>query len=178
MTGASGSDDRERVVASELQTALDRAESLPEPERTQIQLALKQFAQTPQDDDRLFELADAQGGQGAWIIIDFVVALVLRHDEEPVYAKPCSIAEPEPVESALQALQRQAEPELLNELLAGGAVAASFTAGAAVAKAKIEATTQRRKIDRDNETERLRIASEERIAWFQARGQNNEVDGQ
>lgn len=73
-----------------------------------------------------------------------------------------------PIESADEALKRQVEPELLNEILAGGAVAASFTAAASVAKAKIEATTQRQKNDLDAETERLKIASNERIAGFQA----------
>ncbi|MGP3769781.1 hypothetical protein ACTWJ8_03020 [Streptomyces sp. SDT5-1] len=73
-----------------------------------------------------------------------------------------------PVESAEDALKRQAEPELMNEILAGGAVAASFTAAAGIAKAKIEATTQRRKNELDAETERLRIESEERIARLQA----------
>ncbi|MFJ9180659.1 hypothetical protein [Streptomyces sp. NPDC102360] len=72
------------------------------------------------------------------------------------------------IESADAALKRAAEPEIVNEILAGGAVAASFTAAASVAKAKLEATTQRRKNDLDAETERLRIASEERIAGFQA----------
>lgn len=72
------------------------------------------------------------------------------------------------IESADQALSRQARAEIVNEILAGGAVAASVTAAASVAKAKIEATTQRRKIDLDAETQRLKIASDERIAGFQA----------
>ncbi|MFE4720096.1 hypothetical protein ACFRLW_27470 [Streptomyces sp. NPDC056728] len=71
------------------------------------------------------------------------------------------------IESANEALKRAAEPEIVNEILAGGAVAASFTAGASVAKAKLEATTQRRKNELDAETERLRIASDERIAGMQ-----------
>ncbi|MGP3775459.1 hypothetical protein ACTWJ8_32030 [Streptomyces sp. SDT5-1] len=71
------------------------------------------------------------------------------------------------VEHAGEALQRQAVPELLNEILAGGAVAASFTAAAGIAKAKLEATTQRQKNTLDAETERLRIESNERIASFQ-----------
>lgn len=76
-----------------------------------------------------------------------------------------------PVESADQALVRGAEAEIVNEILAGGAVAASFTAAASVAKAKIEATTERRKNDLDAETERLRITSQERIAHLQPRFQ-------
>jgi hypothetical protein len=84
---------------------------------------------------------------------------------------------PRPIESADEALKRAAEPEIVNEILAGGAVAASFTAAAGVAKAKIEATTQRRKNDLDAETERLRIAAEERIAGFQAvSGQASEIE--
>ncbi|MGD6747208.1 hypothetical protein ACOKM3_35875 [Streptomyces sp. BH106] len=83
---------------------------------------------------------------------------------------------PRPIESADEALKRAAEPEIVNEILAGGAVAASFTAAATVAKAKIEATTQRRKNDLDAETERLRIAAEERIAGFQSvSGQASEI---
>ncbi|MFJ8827678.1 hypothetical protein ACIREE_38805 [Streptomyces sp. NPDC102467] len=81
------------------------------------------------------------------------------------------------VESANEALKRSAEPEIVNEILAGGAVAASFTAAASVAKAKIEATTQRRKNDLDAETERLRIASEERVAGIQAMRAQAEVEG-
>ncbi|WP_371790207.1 hypothetical protein OG285_04275 [Streptomyces sp. NBC_01471] len=71
-------------------------------------------------------------------------------------------------ESANEALERQAKPELINELLAGGTVAASFTAAASVAKAKIEATTQRRKDELGAGNERLRIESQERTATRQA----------
>ncbi len=74
------------------------------------------------------------------------------------------------VESADDALRRQSQAEIVNEILAGGgAVAASFTAAAAVLKAKLEATTQREKNRMDMEIERLRIASHERIAGLQAR---------
>nr|BFD88335.1 hypothetical protein StreXyl84_77360 [Streptomyces sp. Xyl84] len=72
------------------------------------------------------------------------------------------------IESAGDALKRQSQGEIINEILAGGAVAASFTAGAAVVKARLEATTQREKNKLDAETERLRIASNERIAGLQA----------
>ncbi|MGP3775460.1 hypothetical protein ACTWJ8_32035 [Streptomyces sp. SDT5-1] len=72
------------------------------------------------------------------------------------------------IESADEALKRGAEPEIVNEVLAGGAVAASFTALTGIAKAKMEATTQRRKNDQDTETERLRIESNERIEDLRA----------
>ncbi|WP_330334556.1 hypothetical protein OHS33_35570 [Streptomyces sp. NBC_00536] len=72
------------------------------------------------------------------------------------------------IESASEALQRQAEPELFNEILAGGAIAASVTAAATVAKAKIDANTQRRRDETDAETQRLKIESDERVAKFQA----------
>ncbi|MGW2590184.1 hypothetical protein ACWCXC_07910 [Streptomyces sp. NPDC001515] len=75
------------------------------------------------------------------------------------------------VESAAQAVARQSETELMNEVLAGGAVAASVTAAASVVRAKLEATTQRRKDTLEAETERLRIASEERVARLRARGE-------
>ncbi|MFI9187505.1 hypothetical protein ACIGXG_35455 [Streptomyces goshikiensis] len=71
-------------------------------------------------------------------------------------------------ESASEALQRQAEPELLNEILAGGAIAASVTAAATVAKAKIDANTQRLRDAADAEIQRLKIESDERVAKFQA----------
>ncbi|WP_260868134.1 hypothetical protein [Streptomyces sp. SLBN-134] len=81
------------------------------------------------------------------------------------------------VERAEEALERQSKAEIVNEILAGGAIAASVTAAASVAKAKIEATTQRRKNDLDAETERLRIASEERIAGIQAMRAQVETEG-
>jgi uncharacterized protein (DUF697 family) len=55
---------------------------------------------------------------------------------------------------------------VFSEIFAGGAVAASVTAAATVAKAKIEATTQRRRDAMDTETQRLKIASDERVAKF------------
>ncbi|WP_152648500.1 hypothetical protein [Streptacidiphilus anmyonensis] len=67
---------------------------------------------------------------------------------------------PSAIEKPKDALARSAEPGLINELLAGGAVAASFTAASTVAKAKIEATTQRRKNELDAEIERTRIEAE------------------
>ncbi|WP_372350921.1 hypothetical protein [Streptomyces sp. KL116D] len=82
-----------------------------------------------------------------------------------------------PVESADETLKRGAEPEIANEILAGGAVAASFTAAASIAKAKIEATTQRRKNHLDAETERMRIAADERIAGLQAMRAQAEPEG-
>lgn len=75
----------------------------------------------------------------------------------------------------MAALRRGATPELINEILAGGAVAASFTAAATVAKARIEATTQRLKNEQDAETEQQRIASQERTAALQAREQTKQV---
>ncbi|WP_426361690.1 hypothetical protein [Streptomyces sp. E-08] len=63
---------------------------------------------------------------------------------------------------------RQAHGEVISELLAGGAGAGLFTAFASVAKAKMEATTQREKNKQDTETERLRIAPQERIDGLQA----------
>lgn len=72
------------------------------------------------------------------------------------------------VETADEALKRQAQGEIVNEVLAGGAMAASFTAVASITKAKLEATTQRRKNDLDAETQRLKIASDERVAGLQA----------
>ncbi|MFZ3570611.1 hypothetical protein ACOKM5_27145 [Streptomyces sp. BH097] len=81
------------------------------------------------------------------------------------------------IESADAALKRGAEPEIVNEILAGGAVAASFTAAASIAKAKLEATTQRQKNTLDAETERLRIESNERIAGFQGMTAQVETEG-
>ncbi|MGW5773120.1 hypothetical protein ACWEVY_28710 [Streptomyces longwoodensis] len=52
-------------------------------------------------------------------------------------------------------------------LIAGGTVAAAAT----VAKAKIEATTQRLKNEQDAETARLKIESDERVAGVQAAAQ-------
>lgn len=89
---------------------------------------------------------------------------------------PPELPQPSPVvESAMAALRRGATPELINEILAGGAVAASFTAAATVAKARIEATTQRLKNEQDAETEQQRIASQERTAALQAREQTKQV---
>ncbi|MBY8888533.1 hypothetical protein K7472_27365 [Streptomyces sp. PTM05] len=75
------------------------------------------------------------------------------------------------VESASAALERGSEPGLINELITGGAVAASFTAAASVAKARIEATTQRRKNELDAEVRREQIASQERQAVAHERGE-------
>ncbi|MEU8975998.1 hypothetical protein AB0D11_43640 [Streptomyces monashensis] len=76
---------------------------------------------------------------------------------------------PPPIESAQAAVQRSSEPGIVDELITGGAVAASFTAAAAITKAKIEATTQRRRNALDAETKRLEIESQERQATLQQR---------
>ncbi|PWI42455.1 hypothetical protein [Streptomyces sp. ICBB 8177] len=75
------------------------------------------------------------------------------------------------IESACAALERGSELDLINELVTGGAVAASFTAAASVAKARIEATTQRRKNELDAEVQREQIASQERQAAAHERGE-------
>ncbi|MET7666403.1 hypothetical protein ABZS99_48440 [Streptomyces sp. NPDC005463] len=152
-----------------------------------VQLALKLYARIGFGAIECMRYVLAQGGRGGEIIVGFVAELEPpiphpRDDQDSAAgAKPKRKGGERrgedrgrrggdrSIEAADQALRRQAEPELLNEILAGGAVAASFTAAATVAKAKIEATTQRRKDDLDAETERLRIASEERIAGVQAR---------
>ncbi|MEY9875178.1 hypothetical protein ABH931_004679 [Streptacidiphilus sp. MAP12-33] len=64
------------------------------------------------------------------------------------------------VESARDALERAAKPELINELLASGVATASVTAASTVLKATIDATTQRLRNQQDAETDRLRIAAE------------------
>ncbi|WP_328380647.1 hypothetical protein OHB13_38145 (plasmid) [Streptomyces sp. NBC_00440] len=73
------------------------------------------------------------------------------------------------VESARAAVQRSSEPAIFDELITGGTVAASFTAAAAIAKAQIEATTQRRRNALDAETKRLEIESQERQGTLQQR---------
>ncbi|WP_328335832.1 hypothetical protein [Streptomyces sp. NBC_00455] len=73
------------------------------------------------------------------------------------------------VESARAAVQRSSEPAIFDELITGGTVAASFTAAAAIAKAQIEATTQRRRNALDAETKRLEIESQERQGILQQR---------
>jgi hypothetical protein len=78
-------------------------------------------------------------------------------------------APPPPIESAQTAVQRSSEPGIVDELITGGAVAASFTAAAAIAKAKVEATTERRRNALDAETKRLEIESQERQATLQQR---------
>ncbi|WP_328952516.1 hypothetical protein OG778_36365 (plasmid) [Streptomyces sp. NBC_00184] len=119
------------------------------------------------------------GEQGADIVRGVINTLNTRLDGYPVPGFPPTWSLPrEPwsdddydddaIESADDALKRQSQGEIINEVLAGGAVAASFTAAASVAKAKIEATTQRERNKQDTETERLRIASQERIAGLQA----------
>ncbi|MFE5178839.1 hypothetical protein [Streptomyces sp. NPDC056634] len=96
----------------------------------------------------------------------------------PERRQPGALARREGViEDADDALLRQSKPELFNEVLASGAVAASLTAAATVAKAKIEATTQRHKDELEAQTQRLKIASDERIAGFQARAQIDPADG-
>ncbi|MEV6948778.1 hypothetical protein AB0N07_44060 [Streptomyces sp. NPDC051172] len=82
---------------------------------------------------------------------------------------PAQSAQPAPIESAQAAVQRSSEPAIVDELITGGAVAASFTAAAAITKAKIEATTQRRRNALDAETRRLEIESQERQAALQQR---------
>lgn len=119
------------------------------------------------------------GEQGAGIVRGVINTLTTRLDGYPVPER--TVIQPAPrewwsdddcddytIESADDALKRQSQGEIINEVLASGAIAASFTAVAGVAKAKIEATTQREKNKQETETERLRIASQERIAGLQA----------
>ncbi|MFE4720095.1 hypothetical protein ACFRLW_27465 [Streptomyces sp. NPDC056728] len=68
-------------------------------------------------------------------------------------------------------------PQLLNEILASGALASSFAAAATIAKAKIEATTQRQKNELDAETQRRKIDSDERVAVFQVMRAQVEAEG-
>jgi hypothetical protein len=73
------------------------------------------------------------------------------------------------IESADAALQRSAEPAIFDQLIAGGAMAASVSAAASVAKSRFEATTQRRKNELDAEVHREEIASQERQAALHER---------
>ncbi len=72
-------------------------------------------------------------------------------------------------EAATASLKRQAEPELINELLASGAVAASVTGAASVVKAKIDATTERLRIESDERTKALQAREETKRVRVQAR---------
>jgi hypothetical protein len=85
--------------------------------------------------------------------------------DAPPPADPCQSA----IESADAAVKRSSEPAIFDQLVAGGAVAASFTAAASVAKAKVEATTQRRKNELDAEVRREEIAAQERQAALHER---------
>lgn len=122
-------------------------------------------------------LKDEPARRYIWLLqhgsCDGLLSVPYGHADE---LDPPELPQPSPVvESAMAALRRGATPELINEILAGGAVAASFTAAATVAKARIEATTQRLKNEQDAETEQQRIASQERTAALQAREQTKQV---
>ncbi|WP_405686110.1 hypothetical protein OG204_18830 [Streptomyces sp. NBC_01387] len=146
--------------------------------------ALHDAAQGKWDTSPRVRQVMVENGRGAHILdhfqahsrwaLDKVRALVpppsqLQRPSDDDWSWPPELPEEQPlspIESAEEALKRGAVPQILNEILASGAVASSFAAAASIAKAKIEATTQRRKNDLDAEIERLRIASEERIAGF------------
>ncbi|WP_330242433.1 hypothetical protein [Streptomyces sp. NBC_00525] len=173
--------ERRHDVDRALRAALAEARDLPDAFACSFaRLALEAAAQRLRADDpaearECLDLLIGRGGQGAEIAVGFADALGIPHDAarrtdpppalDTLSRKTGRIG----IESADEALRRQSRAEIVNEILAGGAVAASFTAGAAVLKAKLEATTQREKNRMDTETERLRIASDERIAGLQAR---------
>ncbi|MCX4722829.1 hypothetical protein OG760_30250 [Streptomyces sp. NBC_00963] len=184
----------QRNVNELLKAAWAQADTLPDPAQVHLALAWTVSKPGPPSAPVVQQVRDA-GGRGAEILREFTHSLQRALDEESAEAEPrdmCEGTRSKPkrraaskartsdpgdrrrrrhIESADEALKRQAEPELINEILAGGAVAASFTAAAGVAKAKIEATTQRRKNDLDADTQRLKIASDERIAMLQPRFQ-------
>ncbi|NED14580.1 hypothetical protein [Streptomyces sp. SID9124] len=189
---------RQHSVDHGLRTALAEAGELPDAfARAFARLALEAAAQRfgaddPAEAQECLALLVRRGGRGAEIALRFADVLGIPHDADwgtgpslaldtrstktaRVNFDPDALnqllrdAHWDPVESADDALRRQSQAEIVNEILAGGAVAASFTAAAAVLKAKLEATTQREKNRMDMEIERLRIASHERIAGLQAR---------
>ncbi|GAA2990283.1 hypothetical protein JCM13580A_63650 [Streptomyces drozdowiczii] len=190
--------ERQRSVDCALRTALAEAGELSDAfARAFARLALEAAAQRfgaddPAEAQECLALLVRRGGRSAEIALRFADVLGIQRDVE--WDPGSSLAldtrstktarvnfDPEAfnrllegghwdhVESADDALRRQSQAEIVNEILAGGAVAASFTAAAAVLKAKLEATTQREKNRMDMEIERLRIASHERIAGLQAR---------
>ncbi|MCG7527236.1 hypothetical protein MHW47_22685 [Streptomyces sp. OfavH-34-F] len=189
---------RRRGVEEGLRTALAEAGELPDAfARAFARLALEVAAQRFGADDpagarECLALLAGRGGRDAEIALRFAGVLGLSGEAGRGAGPPSSVetrstktgrvsvpgasdgrwesAGREPVESADEALRRQSQAEIVNEILAGGAVAASVTAAAAVVKARLEATTQREKNRMDMEIERLRIASQERIAGLQARG--------
>ncbi|WP_405896215.1 hypothetical protein OG242_00490 [Streptomyces sp. NBC_00727] len=192
--------ERERNAERGLRMALAEVRDLPAPFACSFaRLALEAAAQRFQADDsaeahECLDLLIRRGGRGAEIALSFADAVGIprtaacstrptlaldtlsRKTARISFKRPASndwaqMGRWEPIESAGDALRRQSQAEIVNEILAGGAVAASFTAGAAVFKAKLEATTQREKNRMDTEIERLRIASNERIAGLQARRQ-------
>lgn len=190
--------ERRRGVEEGLRTALAEAGELPDAfARAFARLALEAAAQRFGADDpagarECLALLAGRGGRDAEIALRFAGVLGLSDEAGRGAGPPSSVetrstktgrvsvpgasdgrwesAGREPVESADEALMRQSQAEIVNEILAGGAVAASVTAAAAVVKARLEATTQREKNRMDMEIERLRIASQERIAGLQARG--------
>ncbi|MET7931544.1 hypothetical protein ABZT43_48605 [Streptomyces sp. NPDC005349] len=200
----------EALVAQALPKALAEAEGLKhDGERCFVTTELTAAAEHVEA-SRFVEAAEhlanvfKQSWEGSWIVDSFLNALGNPHwapkrsefpcDTGPLQRAPRGPSEEDlsdrreqvrrrstPIESADQALQRQAEPEITNEALASGALAASVTASvtaaATVFKAKIEATTQRRKDDLEAETQRLKIASDERVAGFQAMRMQDE-DGE
>ena len=127
----------------------------------------------------LVRRAQDQGGQSVKILREFAATLTyVREVILEFAAPPAAVGSPPedfdgllrltPIETADETLKRAAEPEIVNEILAGGAVAASFTATASIAKAHIEAKTQRRKNELDSANEQRRIESNERIAGMKA----------
>ena len=72
------------------------------------------------------------------------------------------------IESAEDAIRRASELELLNELLAGGAVAGSFTAAASVIRAMVDATTERQRIAADERKAALHEREETKRTRAQA----------
>lgn len=191
--------ERRRGVEEGLRTALAEAGELPDAfARAFARLALEAAAQRFGADDpagarECLALLAGRGGRDAEIALRFAGVLGISGEAVRGAGPPSSVetrstktgrvtsvpgasdgrwesAGREPVESADEALLRQSQAEIVNEILAGGAVAASVTAAAAVVKARLEATTQREKNRMDMEIERLRIASQERIAGLQARG--------
>ncbi|MGP3777050.1 hypothetical protein ACTWJ8_40080 (plasmid) [Streptomyces sp. SDT5-1] len=182
------------IVEALLEVAMRQADDLPRNEV--VKAALKETARgawapaAPSVAQVLHE-----GGPGVEVLTEFFD--VLRHVLDELRRRvaleesllpssrdpnlPILTGRPKPVEDANSALTRQAIPDLLNEILAGGAVAASFTAAASIVKAKIEATTQRQKNELEAQTQRLKIESQERIAGLQAmtapaEAENGEAD--
>ncbi|MFE5197939.1 hypothetical protein ACFQ93_30080 [Streptomyces sp. NPDC056601] len=168
------------------------AETLRDPAPVQAALIVAARNEEEKQPALVAQVLD-HGGQGAEILREFTATMKHISELLRTEAVTTAIAFPEesrdaehgldgllrlsPIETPDETLKRAAEPEIVNEILAGGAVAASFTAAASVAKAKMEATTQRRKHDLDAETERLRIESTERIAGFQAMTGKVETEG-